>query len=446
MIEVMSLLAGVWPLVAAILAADAAPDPDLALARGWTWARVAPRPVEGAAMLRKGMVTVTSGAAMAGGDLLVGGVVQGPIRLGATSVKDHDTKVGFVARIDGRGKVRAVQLLDRREARVERAEEPAVTALVARGDGGFVASSRANPLFEMTAAGETRWSNAELPRAFSLALAENDDLLAAGCDRRSGRSTYPGVVVQDASTAGYAARLSPAGKLLWKVDLVVRADAQHPVTCGTSIAAAPGGDVIVGGTFEGELTVGGHVLRAEGWNGFVARLSAAGQVRWARVLDSSGTVQVAALTDGRVVVNGDVAGPDGSRRAGIAVLDAAGKLSWFLPAETTPQSTPRLPLDASLVLSGSSDVFWVGRFGESIRIADAQLSRQGADGGVFVAKVNGEGHFASLRNLPEPRDGSAARSGPRAWPAVMVGMGPWIWVAGELRGTSRGAFAHRLRR
>ena len=94
-------------------------------------------------------------------------------------------------------------------------------------------------------------------------------------------------------------------------------------------------------------------------------------------------------------------------------------------------------LDASLVLSGSSDVFWVGRFGDSIRIADAQLSRQGADGGVFVAKVNGEGHLASLRNLPEPRGDAAA--GTRAWPAVIVGMGPMDRVAGELRGTSRGA-------
>jgi len=183
------------------------------------------------------------------------------------------------------------------------------------------------------------------------------------------------------------------------------------------------------------------VVRANGKNGFVARLSASGEARWAQAVASAGTIQLAALPDGKVVVNGDTVGgmPE---RVGIAARDAQGRLSWFVAAETSPPSNPRLPLEPSLIAAAGSDVFWVGRFERSIRIQDGALSH-GADyeDGVFVARVNG-GRVLSLGRVPEARAGA----GERAWPIVIATTPRWCWVAGELRGTSRGAFAHRIAR
>lgn len=117
-----------------------------------------------------------------------------------------------------------------------------------------------------------------------------------------------------------AARSSVDGAPRWSAGFGGSGDAEV-----TAIAVLRGGDVVVGGTFGGELELAGTVIPSTGpaTRSFVARLAAAdGSVQWARVMTAGPTQRLAALNaapDGGFIACGAGAAP-------VATFDAAGQL------------------------------------------------------------------------------------------------------------------------
>lgn len=177
--------------------------------------------------------------------------------------------------------------------------------------------------------------------------------------------------------SGAVVKLSPAGDLRWSRGYVATdyLELARPV-----VDAA--GDVIVGGRFQGSLTLdGAPVASSTGGriDGFVARLDPGGEVLWARVVRlgsepapagrPTGRVSIAAWPSGDVAVSGELAqgsfavpldlggGPidDFAPQTGfVTVFDAAGDHRWA--KLTSPLVTDsRVSETGTLVLLGGWD-------------------------------------------------------------------------------------------
>lgn len=99
-----------------------------------------------------------------------------------------------------------------------------------------------------------------------------------------------------------------------------------------AVAFAPGGDVVVAGNFFGGVDLGGELFTATGaLDGFVARYTDNGDLRWARHLAGSGSQvpnSVAVAPDGTVWVGGVVEG--GALDCGCGELPSGGAEDGFV--------------------------------------------------------------------------------------------------------------------
>ncbi len=125
----------------------------------------------------------------------------------------------------------------------------------------------------------------------------NDGTLAAGS-----------TVLTTSTTSGYVVKLAPSGAPLWALQL----DGDGSTVA--SLAVGAGGEVLLGGTFQGHLVVGSFTADASALganDGLVVQVSADGTPQWIKDLGGAPLSTLAAPSGGGAVVTGTYTGtPD----------------------------------------------------------------------------------------------------------------------------------------
>ncbi|NVB79478.1 MAG: hypothetical protein HOV81_13870 [Kofleriaceae bacterium] len=163
-----------------------------------------------------------------------------------------------------------------------------------------------------------------------------------------------------------------------------------------SSIAADGDDFVVGGSFAGSLRAGSHVVTsAGGSDGFVARVSAKGDIVWLERTGGPGTdaIQGVAAHDGRVAIAGtfsagadlqghafppfDDRSPFGD--AFVAMLDDKGAYQWHATFGGRADDTV-----AGITFDASGRVAVAASARETLTFGSSQLVTQGAGDGIVV--------------------------------------------------------------
>jgi hypothetical protein len=193
----------------------------------------------------------------------------------------------------------------------------------------------------------------------------------------------------------FLVKLDADGGTLWS--LRAGGEGQDAIT---TVGVAPDGDVIVAGTFEGTLDLGGAPLVSlAAGDAFVARLSSAGQVLWSARLGGPDNQRPAALAvdaGGDVLVYGDFAG---SITIGADTWSAAGSKDLFVarlsgdgqPTWSAQLGSSALEVASGLALDpGSGAMLLTGRFTGFTNLGGAAFTSNGmAD--AFVVKLASDG-------------------------------------------------------
>jgi hypothetical protein len=185
------------------------------------------------------------------------------------------------------------------------------------------------------------------------------------------------------------------GKLAWSRRL-------PPGAIG-KVAAAPGGEAIVAGTFRDQLTIDGRMLVSDGSSDlFLARYGASGAPLWSRRFgtgDEEDLLALAVAPDGDLLVAARVGGASialppaptvacGADQIVLARLTPAGQGRWarcVFSRSTFPRRAS-LAADAAgavLALTGDTDV----RFGDDWLSGGSYIARYAADGTLTAARA-----------------------------------------------------------
>lgn len=172
---------------------------------------------------------------------------------------------------------------------------------------------------------------------------------------------------------------------------------------GTGIAAAPNGDVVVTGSFDGSMVMDGITLSSASFYGlFVARLTSSGSVVWAKAFDGASVFDDQTVTvdaQGNVILCGGFygttdfgGGPLSSANAGdedmyLVKLDPNGNHLWskrYGDASPQPRGVPHLATDsAGNVLLGAT-------YAGTVDLGGGPLTALGQD--ILVAKLDPNGN------------------------------------------------------
>ncbi|MCU0654843.1 MAG: hypothetical protein MUF64_06005 [Polyangiaceae bacterium] len=197
----------------------------------------------------------------------------------------------LVARLAAKGEVAWGKVFDTPDFDRAAALAPMADGGVALAHGAFreprkgatfrVAGGQDTLISRWGPGGELAWTRSlEWPGYDSAAglVVHPDGILAAGTRWKSAETDMPGL--KDRPCQGWVARLSPEGAIGWVKPL--GEPERH--TEVLAVAEAPGGSLLVAGTFAGRTTLGEVALDPALGKGFVARIDGEGTVRWARVI------------------------------------------------------------------------------------------------------------------------------------------------------------------
>jgi hypothetical protein len=173
-----------------------------------------------------------------------------------------------------------------------------------------------------------------------------------------------------------------------------------------AVALDPAGNIVIAGQFSGSVDMGPHTFESRGPSeAFVARLSPAGELVWARALGSQGrdfASAVAVDTAGNIIVLG---GFEGRMEFAGSVLRSRGMSDLFVASyapdgkESWARSLggPSWELAASLAVDLNGDILVAGAFDHTLAIGDRVLESAG-DADAFVVRLAPDGsHIWSAR-------------------------------------------------
>ncbi|PCC71923.1 hypothetical protein SAMN02745121_03273 [Nannocystis exedens] len=203
----------------------------------------------------------------------------------------------------------------------------------------------------------------------------------------------------------FIAKYGPAGELLW-----VRTYGDEFEQRARGIALAPDGDILVTGSFRGQIDLGGGPLASAGYDDvFVARLTPAGDHVWSQAFggpgidygvrvasDSAGEVILAAQADGGVDFGDGVPGPAGSVH--LVKIGSTGDLLWHRTYTASGL------LARSVAVGPADEVVFVGEFNDPVDFGDGFEAALN-DHNVFVLKLDADGQFTWLRQNDGVPDG-----------------------------------------
>jgi len=199
----------------------------------------------------------------------------------------------------------------------------------------------------------------------------------------------------------FVARLDPAGTPQWAVRFGSATDEQLALSAATD----PSGNVFVAGSFNGTMVIGAATLASAGGSDlFVAKLSSAGTVVWARrfgdvavrqrvrglAADASGNVVLVGDFDGSLDFGGGALTSAGQQDVFVAKLDPAGVHLWSSRFGDAASQLAR-----AVAVDAAGDVLLVGELAGSADFGGGpRASRGGFD--AYAVKLSGAGaHLAS---------------------------------------------------
>ncbi len=238
------------------------------------------------------------------------------------------------------------------------------------------------------------------------------------------------VTAAGSGSDGLVVAWSPAGDVRWTQQV----HSNNSSATVLSVAAAPGGDTIVVGSYRGGITIGAGagalvLTNADGTHtdGFVTRLGPDGTPQWVTRLASVWDDELAAvalLPDGRIAVAGKVsatatlgAGPtslskpgNGTNEIAVALLTATGSPQWFRTAGGPKQDkATAIAIDPAghIVVGGQlSDHATIGTTDLTIGTLGGFVAAWDQSGSVLWADALTSGHqWSALESMVATDDG-----------------------------------------
>ncbi|WAS92780.1 hypothetical protein [Nannocystis punicea] len=284
-------------------------------------------------------------------------------------------------------------------------------------------------------------------RASALAVAGNGEVVATGTFR--GDVMFGGVLRHAAGEGDiWIARFDPEGAVLWFRSFGAPGPAEYPglATSDGNIRLAPDGDILFTSRCVGDVDFGQGPLAGEEHDAVVLRMTAAGEVEWARraagMAEShdggENTLWVAPGPDGRAwlaaTIRGSVdvgGGPLKSAGWGdvlLAQLDVDGTVLWNHrhgdPGHQTVRAIDATP-DGGLVIAGGLE--GALDFGDgpllSAGTSDAYVVRFDAEGAPLWARTYGDNFMQSADDVRVDEAGEIVVAG-HFESAIDLGGGP----------------------
>jgi hypothetical protein len=259
----------------------------------------------------------------------------------------------------------------------------------------------------------------------------------------------------------FLAKLDPAGNALWGKHF---GGAATQTNSSIAVATDKNGNLVISGGFTGTADFGGGAVTAPMMkpNPFVATYDGSGAFKWQVQLGGPSVfgyhVAAAFTSGGDVIVGGDYDGGslvvplaaggsstlanNGSRDIFVAKLTNAssGKAAWARRYGETIGAFPALSLLGALVVDSSDVIYLGGTFDSSISFTGNVPSKGGSD--AFVAKLDGQGDASlaftigggsddSIDHLVVDTSGSILVSGITTG-ATDLGGGPIVTPAGGI--------------
>ena len=226
----------------------------------------------------------------------------------------------------------------------------------------------------------------------------------------------------------FVAKYGPAGELLW-----VRTYGDEDTQRARGVALAPNGDILVTGSFRGQIDLGGGPLASAGYDDvFLARLTSAGEHVWSQAFggpgldwavrvasDSAGDVVVGVQADAGIHFGDGVPGPNDSLH--LVKFDSTGALLWRR-TYTAPDLFAR-----AVAVGPADEVVFVGEFNKDVDFGGGPQAPHAASN-VFVLKLDADGQFAWLRqNEGVTGGGKPFVAGVDIDAAGAVHLAGWFW-------------------
>ncbi|WP_437972239.1 hypothetical protein WMF04_24370 [Sorangium sp. So ce260] len=264
----------------------------------------------------------------------------------------------------------------------------------------------------------------------ALAADLNGDLLVAG--EFSGTLEFGGAPRTSAGGRdGYLVRLDPEGRESWLVPL-----GGIGYQAGTSAASGKDGRVVVAGRFSGTLELGATAhASAGGSDVFAASFDASGALLWSRqfgdgfdqraravAVDAQENVILVGESAGAIDFGGGTLVSAGDYDVFVAKLDAEGEHVW---SRRFGDAAAQRAL--SVAVDGAGNVVVGGEMAGMVDLGGGPRNA-GAEGSVFVAKLDAEGEHVWSRRIGE--------QGASLGQVVVDGAGN-VLVAGTFRGEAR---------
>jgi hypothetical protein len=191
----------------------------------------------------------------------------------------------------------------------------------------------------------------------------------------------------------YVAKFSGEGVLAWAV-------AYHGpgIDAAHAVAVDAGDNIFVAGLFHDSLDLGGTVLKAKaGPDLFVAKLSPAGTVAWAKTFSGPGTAQVQDLAvdragdlvvvgffDETLDVGGNALASAGMQDAFVAKLSAAGETLWAHSGGGVTTDSAE-----AVAINSKNDIVVTGYFRQQAAFGDAEVLSLGDKTDTLLATLRG---------------------------------------------------------
>lgn len=216
------------------------------------------------------------------------------------------------------------------------------------------------------------------------------------------------------------------------------------IQTGTGVAAAPNGDVLVTGSFGGQMQMDGVSLSASGTRSvFVARLTSSGDVVWAKgfagaslfddqavAVDANGNVLLVGGFFGSIDFGGGPLASAGNEDMYLAKLDANGNHLWskrFGDGGPQPRYAVRVGADAA------GNVLLATSYTGTVDLGGGPLAASGGGPDLLVAKLDANGNHLWSKRFGDAEAG-ANDTGERLRAFGVDAFGA-VYIAGGMTGT-----------